>query len=83
MTGLLVLTAAAALLYENDFSTRTSAEPPGAAWSVYTYDKGGPLAYDYLEPDKDPADRFTTPYSWSSQGQGGAAGRLGEEVPRT
>ena len=39
MTGLLVLTAAAALLYENDFSTRTSAEPLGAAWSVYTYDK--------------------------------------------
>jgi hypothetical protein len=70
MTGLLVLTAAAALLYENDFSTRTSAEPPGAAWSVYTYDKGGPLAYDYLEPDAGALNRQIAPYTWFDQGTG-------------
>ena len=48
MTTLLVLAATTiSTLYQNDFTTRTSAEPLGAAWSVYKYDKGGPVAYDY------------------------------------
>ena len=35
------------VVYENDFSVRRSAGAPGTAWSVYNYDKGGPVAYDY------------------------------------
>ena len=47
MIGSIILASATTLLYQNDFSTRTSAEPLGSAWAVYKYDKGGPVAYDY------------------------------------
>ena len=35
------------VIYENDFATRRSEQPLRAVWSTYTYDTGGPVAYDY------------------------------------
>ena len=55
------------VLYENDFSTRTSGDlPPGAAWTVFKYTPGIPLADNYeawgLAPDSNAW--YTRPYSW-------------------
>ena len=55
------------VLYENDFSTRTSGDlPPGAAWTRFKYTPGIPLADNYeawgLAPDSNAW--YTRPYSW-------------------
>ena len=68
MTTLLILAATTiSTLYQNDFTTRTSAEPLGAAWSVYKYDKGGPVAYDYQATDK--FQYYYGPYPDGSDGK--------------
>lgn len=61
-----VLAAATTLVYENDFSTRSSASALGSEWSVYEYDKGGPVAYDYDATGL--SSNRAIPYPWSNGG---------------
>jgi hypothetical protein len=56
------------VLYENDFSTRTSGEPHSSAWATYEYDKGGPLAYDFDSSKL--TDRYTGMYPWQGTASG-------------
>ena len=56
---------ATTVLYENDFATRRSEETPhSSVWAIYEYDKGGPVAYDYVY--KSSFSLYTGMYAWGS-----------------
>ena len=56
------------LIYENDFSTRTSESALSSVWAEYEYDKGGPLAYDFDYATM--SDRYTGMYPWQGTASG-------------
>ena len=67
--GVVLLSATATdILYENDFSTRTSAAAPSSVWAEYEYDKGGPLAYDFDHTDS--FNTITGIYPWQGTASG-------------
>ena len=66
--AVLLSATATDILYENDFSTRTSAAAPRSVWAEYEYDKGGPLAYDFDSSTM--ADRYTGMYPWQGTASG-------------
>ena len=61
------------VLYENDFSTRTTYDlPPGAAWATFKYTPGIPLAdnYERLGLVEGNNGWYTRPYSWKPDQDG-------------
>ena len=68
-----VVADTAGLLYENDFSTRTTYDlPPGAAWTKFKYTPGIPLAYNYERWGLVEGNNgwYTRPYSWQPDQDG-------------
>ncbi|MBR2839265.1 MAG: hypothetical protein IKE55_10805 [Kiritimatiellae bacterium] len=61
--GLVPTANSSDLVYENDFAVRTSAENHSSVWATYTYDKGGPVAYDY---DGESLNFYTGMYPWQT-----------------
>ena len=56
------------IVYQNDFTVRTSAEKLSSVWAEYKYDKGGPLAYDFDSGTM--SDRYTGMYPWQGTASG-------------
>lgn len=78
MTTFLILAATTiSTLYQNDFSTRTSAEPLGSAWTTYRYAPRVPIAYNFENNGISSTGRLTTPYDFwtmSAPGKGNQDG---------
>ena len=64
-TAIAAAMLATTVLYENDFATRRSEEAPhSSVWAIYEYDKGGPVAYDYVYGSS--FSLYTGMYAWST-----------------
>ena len=71
--GLASAANSAELVYQNDFSTRTSGDlPPGVAWTRFKYTPGIPLADNYEAQGlaANSGAWYTRPYSWKPDQDG-------------